>query len=182
MLYCNAMKFAAVAALMLSVAASAGAQDRRHPAPRRPSSDAPPPSRIVPPVLSTRLPAVLPPAPPPSPFAARPDTYLPRPNRPSPVYGGLGFGVPLYDPTPGIAGPPPLPIAPAPEQRVGTSPSAPEPPRAVEPVPEPPRMAALHGPDTFYVIPGCYMGNRPPIAARLPKGCDPAKLRTTPIR
>ena len=120
MLYCNAMKFAAVAALVLFVAATAGAQDRRQPGPRHPSSQAVPPSRIVPPVLSTRLPTVLPPAP--------------------------------------------------------------EPPRAAERVPDPPKMTALHGPDTFYVIPGCYMGNQPPNPARLPKGCDPAKLRTTSIR
>jgi hypothetical protein len=33
-------------------------------------------------------------------------------------------------------------------------------------------------PSTFYVIPGCYIGNVPPAAANLPDGCDPAKVRT----
>src|SRR3954463_2758327 len=116
MLYCNAMKLAAVAALVLFVAAAAGAQEHRHQGSRQPSSEAVPPSRIVPPVLSTRLPTILP-APPPSPFAARPDTYLPRATRPSPVYGGIGLGVPVYDTTSGVALPT-VPIAPEPEQRV----------------------------------------------------------------
>jgi hypothetical protein len=165
------MKFAAVAAFVLCVAAGAGAQERPHQGSQRPSSRPVPPSRIVPPVLSTRLPTVLPPAPPPSPFAARPGTYLPHPNRPSPVYSGVGPGVPVYD------------TVPEPDQKVSTPPPAAEPPpKAAERVPEPPKMAALHGPDTFYVIPGCYMGNQPPNPGRLPKGCDPARLRTTPIR
>jgi hypothetical protein len=32
-------------------------------------------------------------------------------------------------------------------------------------------------PQTMYAIPGCYGGNRPPVAASLPKGCDIAKVR-----
>jgi hypothetical protein len=32
-------------------------------------------------------------------------------------------------------------------------------------------------PQTMYAIPGCYGGNRPPVAANLPRGCDIAKLR-----
>lgn len=32
-------------------------------------------------------------------------------------------------------------------------------------------------PETMYAIPGCYGGNRRPIAANLPKGCDIARLR-----
>jgi len=32
-------------------------------------------------------------------------------------------------------------------------------------------------PETIYAIPGCYGGNRPPVAANLPKGCDIAKVR-----
>jgi hypothetical protein len=35
-----------------------------------------------------------------------------------------------------------------------------------------------HTPDTFYVITGCYMGNRPPTAADLPSGCDARLVRT----
>ena len=32
-------------------------------------------------------------------------------------------------------------------------------------------------PQTMYAIPGCYGGNRPPVAANLPSGCDIAKVR-----
>jgi len=32
-------------------------------------------------------------------------------------------------------------------------------------------------PETMYAIPGCYGGNRPPIAEKLPRGCDIAKVR-----
>jgi hypothetical protein len=32
-------------------------------------------------------------------------------------------------------------------------------------------------PQTMYAIPGCYGGNRPPVAANLPKGCDISKVR-----
>lgn len=32
-------------------------------------------------------------------------------------------------------------------------------------------------PQTMYAIPGCYGGNRPPVASALPKGCDIAKVR-----
>ena len=32
-------------------------------------------------------------------------------------------------------------------------------------------------PETMYAIPGCYGGNRPPVAANLPRGCDIAKVR-----
>jgi hypothetical protein len=31
-------------------------------------------------------------------------------------------------------------------------------------------------PETMYAIPGCYGGNRPPVAANLPKGCDITKV------
>lgn len=33
-------------------------------------------------------------------------------------------------------------------------------------------------PSTFYVIPGCYLGNVPPQTARLPPDCDPARAIT----
>ena len=33
---------------------------------------------------------------------------------------------------------------------------------------------------TFYVIPGCYAGDRMPSRENLPSGCDRAKLRTVP--
>jgi hypothetical protein len=35
-------------------------------------------------------------------------------------------------------------------------------------------------PKTFYVIPGCYAGDSPPQASRLPEGCLTANLRTVP--
>ena len=34
------------------------------------------------------------------------------------------------------------------------------------------------GSDTFYVIPGCYLGNKPPREVTLPRGCDVAKAKT----
>jgi hypothetical protein len=34
------------------------------------------------------------------------------------------------------------------------------------------------GSDTFYVIPGCYLGNLPPRDVGLPPGCDLKKART----
>jgi len=46
----------------------------------------------------------------------------------------------------------------------------------------PARSAAItvippRSPETMYAIPGCYGGNRPPVLANLPKGCDIAKVR-----
>jgi hypothetical protein len=43
---------------------------------------------------------------------------------------------------------------------------------APEPAPKP------AAPSTFYVIAGCYVGNVPPTAARLPEGCDAANVQT----
>ncbi len=34
------------------------------------------------------------------------------------------------------------------------------------------------GSSTIYVISGCYLGNRPPSEASLPRGCDVAKAKT----
>jgi hypothetical protein len=34
------------------------------------------------------------------------------------------------------------------------------------------------GSDTIYVIPGCYLGNKPPRELSLPRGCDIAKAKT----
>ena len=33
-------------------------------------------------------------------------------------------------------------------------------------------------PDVFYVVPGCYAGNRPPREGSLPTGCNITRLRT----
>ena len=38
------------------------------------------------------------------------------------------------------------------------------------------------GPQTIYVIRGCYAGNRPPTESALPRGCDIANLRTVTPR
>jgi hypothetical protein len=44
--------------------------------------------------------------------------------------------------------------------------------RRAEVIAAPPRP-----PQTLYMIAGCYAGNRPPVAANMPKGCDVAKVR-----
>jgi hypothetical protein len=41
----------------------------------------------------------------------------------------------------------------------------------------PPQIAT--GSRTIYFIPGCYLGNVPPVEIKLPAGCDLSKLRTT---
>src|SRR4051812_1893223 len=97
MRYCNAMKSAAVGALVLLLAAGAHAEQRRHSAP-----PAPPP--LAPPTLSTGGVTTLPPPPPPSPFAARPGTYAPHYNDPARRSRGLGYGVPYYNSALGIGG------------------------------------------------------------------------------
>jgi hypothetical protein len=43
----------------------------------------------------------------------------------------------------------------------------------------PPITAAPRKPETFYVIPGCYGGNRSPGPEDLPAGCDIEKLRVS---
>ena len=43
----------------------------------------------------------------------------------------------------------------------------------------PPRMAPGK-PKIFYVIPGCYAGDRPPALEWLPRGCDASKMRVIP--
>lgn len=42
-----------------------------------------------------------------------------------------------------------------------------------------PRMAPGK-PKIFYVIPGCYAGDRPPALEWLPRGCDMSKIRIIP--
>jgi hypothetical protein len=41
-----------------------------------------------------------------------------------------------------------------------------------------PGAPVRRGSDKFYVIPGCYMGNRPPRDVSLPPGCDISKTKT----
>jgi hypothetical protein len=47
-------------------------------------------------------------------------------------------------------------------------------------VPTPPRVMAAGPPKTFYVIPGCYAGDKPPQADRLRPGCSISQTRTVP--
>jgi hypothetical protein len=49
---------------------------------------------------------------------------------------------------------------------------------AVKPAPAP----AAGTPKTFYVIPSCYAGDRPPEPSALPPGCNIAHVRTIPPR
>ncbi len=56
--------------------------------------------------------------------------------------------------------------------RTGASPSGPWP----SPVPVP--AVATPAPRTFYVVPGCYAGDSPPVAARLPSGCRASDVHT----
>jgi len=177
------MKSVAVAAaLVLLIAAGPArvdAQQRHH----RPVP-APPPAPFVPRTLSTGGITTLPAPPRPGPFDARPGTYAPRYDHARPRHrGGVGYtGGSYYDTGVGIGEyiPPPSDVV-APTAEPAVAP-APEPPRAPAPAPERPRVAAAHGPDLFYVISGCYAGNKPPDPARLPKNCDLAKLRTLPVR
>ncbi len=52
------------------------------------------------------------------------------------------------------------------------------PPPAAPPAPAPPPAPGV--PKTFYVIPRCYAGDRPPERDALPPGCDIARLRIIP--
>ena len=77
----------------------------------------------------------------------------------------------------------PYPVAqPYPVYIVVPAPAAPEPPAAAPAVevPEPvsPPFVAPTGSRTLYLIPGCYLGNVPPEADRLPAGCDITRLKT----
>ncbi len=144
------------------------------PAPRTEHSHRPTPSPLASP--DTR-----------GPFDARPGTYAPRYNIPQHRHHrdgySAGYALPFYDSaveaSPDAAAPPDAadqnvePPGPSEPPNVAASPAAP---------PAPAPVAATHGPDTFYVIPGCYAGNRPPQPERLPKGCEVAKLRATPVR
>lgn len=60
--------------------------------------------------------------------------------------------------------------------------AAPAPPPAAAPPPPPPPPPAPGVPKTFYVIPGCYAGDKPPDRDALPRGCDIRRLRTIPPR
>jgi hypothetical protein len=50
--------------------------------------------------------------------------------------------------------------------------------RALQAAAQPSSTPAL--PKTFYVIPGCYAGDKPPREGMLPRGCSTARLRSVP--
>ena len=116
-------------------------------------------------------------------FRARPDTYTTRPIRLSP---GGAFPSPFYPFTP--------PVVIVVERVVERAPTIyrrdmfeprPAPPaeRAVPaPAAPPPVAAPPPPPKTFYVIPGCYAGDRRPEPEQLPAGCDLRRLRVVPPR
>lgn len=160
------------------------ASPRGRPAPPPPAPPPAPPAatqpNVTPPFVTPQPPAPFVPTPQPqtrTPFDATSRTYAPRyDNRPRRRYGP-----PYYSSAYGIG------------ELVTGSGSAAVPedvaasdfqgPPLTAPFYEPPRVVvASRGPDTYYVIPGCYAGNRPPNPERLPKGCDAAKLKTTPVR
>lgn len=97
-------------------------------------------------------------------FHARPRVFGPQVFASAPVYAASPdtVYVPVYVPGPIVY----VPVPPA---------AAVPTPRAFsEPVTPAPRT-----PQTFYVIPGCYGGNRPPDPETLPAGCDIEKLRVS---
>lgn len=55
----------------------------------------------------------------------------------------------------------------------------PAPPLSLSPA-SPPAPSLPGKPKTFYVIPGCYAGDRPPESGWLPAGCDISRLRVVP--
>lgn len=96
-------------------------------------------------------------------------TYRPHPDRiPVPfVYGyQQPFVYPLVQP---------ITVVQLPHEIVG--------PARVDPAPAPPALpdpytAGTPGrPKLFYVIPGCYAGDRPPEPGFLAAGCNPSRLR-----
>ena len=56
------------------------------------------------------------------------------------------------------------------------------PPPEAPPPPAPPPAPTPGTPKTFYVIPRCYAGDRPPDPDALPPGCDRGQLRVVPPR
>ena len=121
-------------------------------------------------------------------FRAAPDTYAPRFEEPPavdprlvPCCGGGFLGPVFYVPVdPWWAVRPPV-SSPAPE--APPAPSRPAPPRAAPgpggpASPLPPPVPGV--PKTFYVIPRCYAGDKPPEPGALPPGCDLAALRIIP--
>ena len=111
-------------------------------------------------------------------FLARPETFRPDPNR---VLVPFGYGYP----GPLMAYPvmQPIIVVQIPRESIAQARVAP-PPVLPAPVPPPaPYVAGVPGrPKTFYVIPGCYSGDRPPEPDSLTPGCSLSRLRVIPPR
>jgi hypothetical protein len=109
-------------------------------------------------------------------FIARPDTYRPDPNRIlSPFVFGFG---------PQLVYPAIQPIIVVVSREPLESTRVAPPPVISAPVPPPaPYVAGVPGrPKTFYLIPGCYAGDRPPEPESLKPGCSISRLRVIPPR
>ena len=91
-----------------------------------------------------------------------PQTFVPPPWYPYPYPPGPG--VPRYDARDDGRGRSRL-------EAFSTTPALPS---------APPAPMLPGKPKTFYVIPGCYMGDRPPEPEWLPAGCDRSKMRVIP--
>lgn len=102
--------------------------------------------------------------------------YYPYPYYPFPYYPSYSYPYPYY---------PPEQISPDPEPTVIVFPPTPaEAPPAAPPAPAPPPEPYVAGPPgppkTFYIIPGCYLGDRRPNPESLAPGCSISQLRVIP--
>ena len=176
------------AVALLSAPAAAWAQQHRvgdhRSHPHRPAAPAPAPAAPLPfgPLSVLAGPLPLTPPEPNSVFASRPGTYVPHARTPLMEIPFLGGASPwsVEDGT-ALSESRLARVTPAPEASARTEDAAAREPRPDSPPPAEVAPAA-HTPDTFYVIPGCYAGNRRPTEADLPAGCDLARLRVVPIR
>jgi hypothetical protein len=109
-------------------------------------------------------------------FLARPETYRPDPNRPfMPFFSGYIGPQMLY---PAVQ---PIIVVISRESLESTRVAPPVLPAPV--APPAPYVAGVPGrPKTFYVIPGCYAGDRPPEPESLKPGCSLSRLRVVPPR
>jgi hypothetical protein len=153
------------------VAIPASAQHRgNHPSP---TADAPPPMKTAneaywDTVRATSGPIGFP--------QATPHDEFTRPSR----MRSRGFGPAVFASAPFVAPLEPVYVpvyVPGPVVYVPVPAAAPPPPApasdsaSVTPAPR--------RPEKFYLIPGCYAGNKPPLPMALPAGCDIQKLRVT---
>ena len=116
------------------------------------------------------------PTPPIDQFRAQPDTYQVRPGAPG--TGSFAFFPVTASPVVVVV-----------ERIVERTPTIyrrdmdlrGETPAADRPAAQPaPVIAPRAIPKTFYVIPGCYAGDKRPLREQLPAGCDPRRVRVIP--